>query len=237
MAVIAKKSLTEDVPRHVAIVMDGNRRWAKERGLSILDGHRQGSDRLREVVEAAADQGVQVLTVWAFSTENWKRSKAEVAGLLLLMEQVLEWKCEEMVKLGVRFHTIGDLARLPERLRAKIDEVQQATAHGNRIDLVVGINYGGRDEIRRAVKRAIEQGMDLSTITEEQLSSCMDTAKWGDPDLVIRTGGELRVSNFLLWQCCYSEMFFTPRYWPDFSGHHLGEAIAHYQQRQRRYGQ
>jgi undecaprenyl diphosphate synthase len=216
--------------------MDGNRRWAKQQGKSALEGHRQGSERLREVVEEAANLGIEVVTVWAFSTENWKRSKTEVAGLFLMMEQVLEWKCEEMVREGVRFHTIGDMAPLPARLQAKIAHVQQATQDGNRIDMVVAINYGGRDEIRRAMVRLAQQGINFEAVTEDQLSGCLDTAAWGDPDLLIRTGGDLRMSNFLLWQCSYSEMFFTPTYWPDFTAAHFGEAIVHYQQRQRRYG-
>ena len=234
--VIAKKSLNGPVPRHVAIIMDGNRRWAKQQGLTVLEGHRRGSDRLREVVEQAAELGIEVVTVWAFSTENWKRTKAEIAGLFLLMEQVLEWKCEEMVREGVRFHSIGDAARLPKRLQAKIAEVTEATKQGDRIDLVVALNYGGRDEIRRAVMRLARDGVNLTEVTEDQLSSALDTAAWGDPDFLIRTGGDVRLSNFLLWECSYSEMFFTPTLWPDFGAEQFGEAIIQFQQRQRRYG-
>jgi undecaprenyl diphosphate synthase len=224
------------IPRHVAIMMDGNRRWAQARGLPAMEGHRQGAERLREVVEEAAAAGVQVLTVYAFSTENWNRSRAEVAGLFLLMEQMLEWKEAEMVEKGVRFHTIGDPTPLSKRLRSKIEQVQKATQGGDRIDLVVAINYGARDEMRRAVGRLMEQGIRPENLTEQQLNGALDTAPWGDPDLLIRTSGEQRLSNFLLWQLAYSEVYFTQTHWPEFTGERLREALADFQQRRRRYG-
>lgn len=228
------------VPKHIAMIMDGNRRWAKGRGMPPFQGHYQGAKQLAIIVKAACQLGVEVLTVFAFSTENWKRSEAEVAVLMrLLKSQILEQK-ETMREQGVRLSFIGDLSRLPKSLRVVCQEAVEYTKGGQLLDLVVGINYGGRDEIVRAVRKtavAVSKGQVSPTEIDEQMfQACLDTAELPPADLMIRTSGEHRISNFLLWQLSYSELFFLQMSWPEFSHIHFLEVVLTYQKRQRRYG-
>ncbi len=227
-------------PRHIAIIMDGNRRWAKQRGLPPMLGHWEGAEVLTDVVRAASDMGVKTLTVYSFSTENWLRPEPEIQGLMNIFELYLIRKREQMVQDGVRLDAIGDLDRLPDAVQKAFYDTKKATAHCHKINLVLAMNYGGRDEIRRAVKKIAnlhKQGeLSEDQITEELIASQLDTAPFGDPELLIRTSGELRISNFLLWQISYSELYTTNVLWPDFSPKTLFEAILAYQARSRRKG-
>ena len=236
---LASIDLTK-VPKHIAIIPDGNRRWAKKQGLPSLTGHWKGVETLIRIVRAASDLGVKTLTVYAFSTENWNRSKEEVDGLMELYKMFLEMQREPMMKEGVRLHAIGDLSRLPDFLLQQLEISQSSTAHCKKIDLVLPMNYGGRDDIRRAfvtMTRDIEQGkLSKDQINEETISQYLDTSKWPDPDLLIRTSGEKRQSNFLLWQLSYSEFHYTDVLWPDFDEQELLQAVRDSQARQRRLG-
>lgn len=231
----------ENIPNHVVIIMDGNRRWAKREGLSPEMGHWKGAEQLDVIVRAAADLGIRTLTVYSFSTENWNRSNDEVEILMHLLERYLTNKREALVKEGIRLNAIGDTVRLPEGVKTALQESIQATNQGNRINLVLALNYGGRDELRRAfvrMGRAHDQGeLDWEGVTEETIASYLDTAPWGDPELFIRPSGEFRVSNFLIWQISYSEMYVTDVLWPEFSPADLLHAVNEYQQRNRRYGE
>lgn len=228
------------VPSHVAIIMDGNRRWASQRELPYMAGHWKGADTLTRIVKAASELGVKVLTVYSFSTENWNRLPEEVEALLELFQARLRSQKQSMVQDGVRLGTIGDIERFPESLKTVLDEVKAATASGNKIDLVLALNYGGRDDIRRATRAIAEDclsgKLSPNDLSEQIISRYLDTAKWGDPSLLIRTSGELRISNFLLWQISYSEVYVTDVLWPDFNEKNLLKAIMEYQHRQRRYG-
>ena len=230
----------ENVPHHVAIIMDGNRRWAQRRGHSVEVGHQQGTERLSQVVRAASSLGIRALTVYAFSTENWKRSSFEVDSLMSLLERYLRNKREVMVKEGVKLETIGDLSRLPENVRNALDQTKKATENGDQIDLILALNYGGRDEIRRACLKlieALEKGsIEKKEITESLFSQNLDTAQWPDPDILIRSSGDIRISNFLVWQISYSEIYYTNVLWPDFSKNHLLQAVLEFQKRKRRFG-
>jgi len=221
------------VPQHIAIIMDGNRRFAKKRGISMREGHSLGGEQLDRITDAAADLGVKTLTVYAFSTENWRRSVPEVKILMQLIERFLRNKRPQMVEKGVRFETIGDLTKLNKSLRSEIEKTKEETRGGDRINLVVGLNYGARDEIVRAARKAAQEG----EITEEALSRYLDTAPFGDPDLLIRPGGEMRVSNFLLWQISYAEIYLTDKLWPEFGPEQLEEAVRVYGKRHRRGGE
>ncbi|MBU6383597.1 MAG: di-trans,poly-cis-decaprenylcistransferase [Verrucomicrobia bacterium] len=224
------------VPRHIAIIMDGNRRWAKERGLPPMMGHLEGAETLSEVVRAAAELGVATLTVFAFSTENWKRPQNEVDDLMNIFELYLMRKKDMMVRDGVRLNAIGDLTRLPERVLNAFHQTRKATEQCDRIRLVLALNYGSRDEIRRAVIKILNEGIDSSEVTEECIARHLDTSAYGDPELLIRTSGQLRVSNFLLWQISYAEIVSTSVLWPDFSPAELLKAVLTYQTRSRRLG-
>lgn len=228
------------IPRHIAIIMDGNRRWALQNGLSPIMGHWKGAEILTDIVRAAAQLGVETLTVYAFSTENWGRSDTEVEALMNLFEVYLERKRDLMVREGIKLDAIGDLSRLPPRVQAAFQETKKATENSQKINLVLALNYGARDEIRRAVVKILDENERLKKapqeITEEYIARHLDTNPWGDPELMIRTSGELRVSNFLLWQICYSEIFVTDVLWPDFSPNELFDAILSFQTRRRRYG-
>lgn len=227
-------------PKHVALVMDGNRRWAEAQGLPPEMGHWQGAEKLDRIVRAAAELGVKTLTVYAFSTENWNRPQPEVDMLMQLLEAYLRNKRESLVREGVRLKAIGDIEGLPGPVKKALFESMQATKHENQIDLVLALNYGGRDDIRRAVIKMFqaEKGGSLNwnQITEETISSFLDTASLSDPDLLIRPSGEHRISNFLVWQIAYTEIYVTDVLWPDFSPRHLLEAVIDYQKRHRRYG-
>ncbi|WP_194846995.1 polyprenyl diphosphate synthase [Candidatus Neptunochlamydia vexilliferae] len=228
------------VPHHVAIVMDGNRRWAKKQGKPGEMGHWYGAENLDLIVRAASELGIKTLTAYSFSTENWNRSPHEVEVLMQLLEAYLINKREELVKEGVKLHTIGDIERFPSPVKKALEDTIQATKNCDRIDLVLALNYGGRDEIRRAMlkmeKAAARGEFEWENITEETISSYLDTAPWPDPELLIRPSGEQRVSNFLIWQISYSEIYVTDVLWPDFSKKNLLEAIIEYQNRSRRFG-
>ncbi|NGX37829.1 MAG: Isoprenyl transferase [Chlamydiae bacterium] len=227
-------------PSHVAIVMDGNRRFAKRRGLPAMTGHFRGAASLTRVVRGASELGIQVLTVYAFSTENWKRPPVEVNALMRLFKTYLLRQKKEMIEEGVRLNVIGDTSKLPKDVRRVLEDTLEATREGKQIDLVVAFNYGARDEIKRAVTAIVEDCLESKlskdAITEEMISGYLDTARWKDPDLVIRTGGESRISNFLLWQISYSEVLMTNVLWPDFNEKDLLAAVLEYQTRETRIG-
>jgi undecaprenyl diphosphate synthase len=226
----------EHVPHHVAIIMDGNGRWAKARGLPRLAGHRAGTENLRPVLEASADLGIKVLTIWAFSTENWRRPEQEVRGLLRILERMIRRELRELHKQGVQLRHLGRLDRLPERLQGQVLDAIELTKDNERIVLNVAFDYGGRAEIVQAVQQIIRAGVPADAVDEELLSHHMYTAGQPDPDLIIRTSGELRTSGFMLWQSAYSEYYITPTFWPDFGREELHEALLAYGQRERRYG-
>lgn len=228
------------IPRHVAIIPDGNRRWAKEHAYEIIEGHRVGSDNLVNLVDAAEKLGIKVLTIYAFSTENWGRPSHEIDGLMGILEDYLRSQREAMVEQGVKLSHIGELSPIPDFVKDTLALTEEATKDGKTIDLVLAINYGGRNEICRAVRRLVEdcqKGLiHEDEIDESLIDSYLDTAPWGNPDLMIRTGGEHRISNFLLWQSSYSEFIFEPTLWPDFGAQQLLESIVAYQQREQRLG-
>jgi len=239
MATAAAQS-DRDSPRHIAIIMDGNGRWARERGWPRLKGHEQGSQTVRRVVDACLEAGVEYLTLYAFSSENWKRPAHEVAGLMLLLERFLVEKVAEMNERGVRLAVIGRTNELPEAVRRRLERAVRETAHNDRITLTLALNYGGRDEIVDAVRSVaddVREGrLNPSDIQEETVSSRLYTRGMPDPDLLIRTSGEMRLSNFLLWQLSYTEIHVTRKLWPDFTREDLQSAIADYRSRDRRYG-
>jgi len=222
------------VPHHIAIVMDGNGRWAKRRFLPRLAGHKQGVDALRRCAQACAERGVAVLTVFAFSSENWNRPDDEVSGLMELLAKALAREVPQLHKDGVRLHFVGDRNRLSEKVQSGLAEAEAVTAGNVRLVLNVCFNYGGRWDIAQAAAQLAARN---EPITEASLNAAMALAHVPDPDLVVRTGGEMRLSNFLLWQAAYSEMLFSERLWPEFDEAALDEAIAAYAVRQRRFGQ
>ena len=227
-------------PAHVAIIMDGNGRWAKARGLPRLAGHRAGVEALRNAVRAAPDLGISYLTVYAFSSENWSRPKSEVSDLMGLLKLFIRRDLAELHQNGVRVRTIGDKAGLQPDIRALLEEAEALTADNGELTLVIAFNYGGRDEIVRATRKlalaAARGEIDPEAIGVDNFADALDTADIPDPELVIRTSGELRLSNFLLWQAAYSELVFLPCYWPDFSSEHFGDALREYRSRERRFG-
>jgi undecaprenyl diphosphate synthase len=220
----------------VAIIMDGNGRWAKSRGLPRLAGHRAGTENLRPVLEASVEFGIEILTIWAFSTENWRRPEAEVRGLLRILRRMIRRELEELHKQGVQLRHLGRLDRLPGGLQKQVVEAIELTRENERIILNVAFDYGGRAEIVQAVKRIIGDGVAVEDVDEALLSDYMYTAGLPDPDLIIRTSGELRTSGFMMWQSAYSEYYITPTFWPDFDREALYEALLEYSQRDRRYG-
>jgi undecaprenyl diphosphate synthase len=228
------------IPRHVAIIMDGNGRWAESRGLSRLEGHRKGLESVRSVVRAAHEMGIQVLTLYAFSLENWNRPKAEVAELMRLLEFYIEAELQEVRRNGIRIRAIGRLDRLPASVREKLEEAIERTRDNTEMQLVFAVSYGGRAEIvdaARRIARDAEQGkLDPEQLDEKTFGAYLYDPELSDPDLLIRTSGECRVSNFLLWQIAYTEFHVTPTCWPDFRKSHLVEAVRDYQGRERRYG-
>ncbi len=221
------------VPHHIAIVMDGNGRWAKRRFLPRLAGHKQGVNVLRRCVQACAQRGVAVLTVFAFSSENWSRPDAEVSGLMELLALALSREVPQLHKDGVRLYFVGDRSRLSEKVRCGLDQAEDLTVGNTRLVLNVCFNYGGRWDIAQAAAQLVARS---EPITEASLNAAMALAHVPDPDLLIRTGGEMRLSNFLLWQAAYTEMFFSERLWPEFDEAALDEAITAYQARERRFG-
>lgn len=238
----AEKNLLNSghIPEHVAIIMDGNRRWAERHNLPVEKGHQQGAETLMKIVEAAAEMGIKFLTVYAFSTENWKRSPEEIRSLLQIFETYLQKMQPEMIERGVRLQTIGEIERFPTSLQQALHKVQAATAPGKRITLILALNYGGRSELARAVKKLLgdfsKKKFHLEELDEQMLASYLDTKGIVDPELLIRTSGENRVSNFLLWQISYAEVYITKILWPDFTKEDFAQAIAEYQKRERRVG-
>jgi undecaprenyl diphosphate synthase len=221
------------VPAHIAIVMDGNGRWASKRFLPRLAGHKQGVDALMHMVQACYSRQISTLTVFAFSSENWNRPSEEVSGLMDLLVGSLGRELDRLKNEGVRLRFIGSRAGLTEKVSSRLHQAEQETAGNQALDLNVCFNYGGRWDIVQAANALAERG---EPITEQSLSAALALAPSGDPDLFIRTGGEFRISNFLLWQSAYTELFFSPRLWPDFSEEDLDEAISEFQQRERRFG-
>ena len=227
-------------PNHVAIIMDGNGRWAQQRRRPRLFGHHAGARRVREVVEACSDLGVKYLTIFAFSTENWKRTQSEVAGLMKLFRRYIEKEAKALFQNGVRVRFIGDRMKLDDKLVSLMDELEMFTADNTKVHLTIALNYGGRDEVTRAAQRLaleIEQGrLSHKDVDAECLSKFLDTRFLPDPDLVIRTSGEARISNFLLWQSAYAEYEFIDTLWPDFTSAEFGTLIGNYGGRDRRFG-
>ena len=228
-----KKMVLDEHLRHIAIIMDGNGRWATKRGFPREVGHKYGAATFRKVVEYAAQMGLKALTVYAFSTENWKRPQKEVDSIMSLLRQYIE-ECERSLKkYEVAYRFIGDLSAFDEALQARIAKIEQATAHYPFV-LNIAFNYGGRSEIARAFSLLAKEG--LREVTEEDISRSLYTTECGDPDLIIRTGGDMRISNFLLWQAAYAELYFTDVLWPDFDCKELDKAIESFYGRKRRYG-
>lgn len=226
----------EKLPVHIAIIMDGNGRWAAARHLPRMAGHRAGTENLRHIIRACVEFGVQYLTIYAFSTENWKRPQDEVSGLMQILSESLERELGELHKLGVRINHIGRLEQLDERLREKIGDAIKLTQNNNQLTLNIAWNYGGRDEIVYAVQQILKEKILPEEITEDLISSHLFTRDIPDPDLVIRTSGEQRTSNFLVWQSAYAEWYFTPILWPDFGKEALRDAIEDFGKRSRRFG-
>lgn len=239
VAVVREKEQEQaprQIPRHVAIIMDGNGRWAKARGLPRTEGHRHGTENLRRILRAAVENHIEIMTLYAFSTENWSRPRTEVRLLLRILETVIDRELAELHEEGVQLRHIGHLEALTPGLQKKIHKAIELTKNNNRLIVNLAFNYGGRDEIVHAVRHIIADGIPAEQVDEALISSYMFTGGLPDPDLIIRTSGELRVSNFLIWQGAYSEYYATPVYWPDFDEAELKRAIAAYGQRRRRFG-
>jgi len=228
------------VPRHIAIIMDGNGRWAKERGLPRTEGHRSGAETVRRVTEVCGELGVEYLTLYAFSSENWKRPKREVDALMKLLEQFLRTKTPEMKEQNIRLQAIGRLHDLPKSCQDQLHKSIEATSQNNGLTLILALSYGGREEIIDGVKsllESVEKGhLDKGMIDGDVFSKHLYTRYYPDPDLLIRTSGEMRISNFLLWQLSYTEFYITDKLWPDFSKDDLKDALREYGRRQRRFG-
>jgi len=227
---------SEKVPQHVAIIMDGNGRWAIQRGLPRLAGHKAGTENLRRVIRASVEFGVKYMTIYAFSTENWGRPPEEVKGLMYILEDVIDRELNELSKEGVQLRHIGRLERLSPNLQEKVMDAIEATKDNDRLILNIAFNYGGRDEIVQAIQRMMKDGVTPDKVSDELVGQYLYTAGVPDPDLIIRTSGELRVSNFLIWQAAYSEWYITPTYWPDFDREEYRQALEAFAQRDRRYG-
>lgn len=224
------------VPRHVAIIMDGNGRWAQARGLPRLSGHRAGTENIRRIIESCVEFGIEVLTLYAFSTENWRRPNDEVNGLMMILGEVIERETLKLHENGVQLRHIGSLDGLPPGLQKRVCHAVELTRYNSRLVVNVAFNYGGRAELVEAVRRLVADGARSDEINEGVISSYLQTAGLPDPDLIIRTAGELRVSNFLLWQGAYSEFWSTEAYWPDFDQAQLRRAIDDFSRRHRRFG-
>lgn len=239
MSLVEKIDL-QRVPRHIAIIMDGNGRWAKERNLDRSQGHRKGLDIVHEITNDAADLGVECLTLYAFSTENWNRPQAEVDALMALVVYGIERETPGMIENGVRLSVIGDTSRMPLEVQQRLQKCIEDTAAGTRITLNLALSYSARWEITHAAQQLAQEAaqgiIKPEEIDDKMFASRLTTAKLSDPDLLIRTGGEQRISNFLLWQLSYAEFYFTDEYWPDFNKESLCKAIIDFQNRERRYG-
>jgi undecaprenyl diphosphate synthase len=235
-APVAPAGHPADLPRHVAIIMDGNRRWARERGLSELEGHAAGVEAIRELLRHAVRRGVPVLTIYAFSRENWARPDDEVIGLFALLEGAIRDETDELRSQGVRIRLLGRVDELPTDTRTSIEGALSETSGGERLLLNVAFNYAGRTELVDAVRRVVASGIDPAAIDESTISAALYTAGLPDPDLVIRTGGEHRLSNFLIWQSAYAELYLCDLLWPDFGPQAFDEALAEFARRTRRFG-
>jgi len=237
---MAAKDITGTMPSHVAIIMDGNGRWATARGWPRLVGHRRGAERVRSIVEAAPGLGIRYLTLYAFSTENWKRSTEEVIGLMTIFARYIQSEAERLSAEGVRLRFIGGRDRLDKKLQKLMAGIEERTKDNDRLHLTVAINYGGRDELARAARRIAEDvvagRLKPEEIDEDAVEARLDTPDLPDPDLVIRTSGEMRTSNYLLWQSAYAEYEFTDTLWPDFTAEELERILSRFSARDRRYG-
>jgi undecaprenyl diphosphate synthase len=236
----ASQPALECLPEHVAVIMDGNGRWAKSRGMPRTMGHKQGAQSLRNILNACRSRKIRYLTIYAFSSENWKRSHEEVSDLMQLLKHYLEHELKTMHENKVRMRFIGDLSLLSDDIRNSVKNASQATAHYTDFNLTIALSYGSRQELVRSMRtlaqRVKEGDIAVEDITEEMITSTLDTAGIPEPDLLIRTGGEHRLSNFLLWQSAYTELYFTSVLWPDFDDAHFGAALEDYAKRERRYG-
>jgi undecaprenyl diphosphate synthase len=230
------KSVLTKIPTHVAIIMDGNGRWAKQRGLPRNEGHRAGVENMRRVLEGAVEFGVKVMTIYAFSTENWGRPEDEVRGLLGIFEQVIAREVTELHKNGVKLRHLGMLDGIGDKMKEAVKSAIELTKNNDRITLNIAFNYGGRAEILHALARMIEDHVTPDRLDEKLFESYLYTAGVPDPDLIVRTAGEMRLSNFLIWQAAYAEYYSTPTYWPDFDKQELYKALVAFSQRQRRFG-
>ncbi len=235
-----QNSKLDNIPKHIAIIMDGNGRWAKKKGLPRIMGHRQGIERVKEIVRSCKDLGVDTLTLYAFSVENWKRPRPEVNTLMRLLEQFVKRELNNMIKNDIRIKVIGRIDELPENISRLLRETEVITKDNKSLMLNLALNYGGRTEIVDAVKAILKDvlkgSLNATDIDEKIFSDYLYTAGTADPDLLIRTSGEMRISNFLLWQISYSEIYFTQKYWPDFRRKDLEDAIREYLRRERRFG-
>ena len=236
MTDISNQIPLDKVPQHVAMIMDGNGRWAIQRGLPRLAGHKAGTENLRRVIRASVEFGVKYLTIYAFSTENWGRPAEEVNGLMLILQNVIDRELNELHNEGVQLRHIGRLERLDPAIQKKVLHAIDLTKNNDRLVLNVAFNYGGRDEIVNAIQNIIKDGIPAEQVTDEMVNNYLFTAGVPDPDLIIRTSGELRVSNFLIWQAAYSEWYITPTFWPDFDKEEYRRALETYANRDRRYG-
>ena len=236
MSAIESDIIFERIPEHVAIIMDGNGRWAQERGLPRLAGHRAGTENLRRVIEASVEYGIKYLTLFAFSTENWGRPEKEVTGLMSIFDTVFERELPELSRQGVQLRHVGSLEGVKQSLRDKILNAIEKTKNNNRLILNIAFNYGGRQEILNAFRQIVEEGLPAEEITCDVIARHMYTAGIPDPDMVVRTSGEQRASNFLLWQGAYSEWYYPEVFWPDFGKQELKKAIQEYNRRERRFG-
>jgi len=226
----------DPVPVHVAIIMDGNGRWARSRGLNRLAGHRAGTENIRQIIKTFGKFGVQYLTLYAFSTENWSRPQEEVKGLFQILADVIDRETQNLHKEGIRLRHIGNLEGLPEELQTKVHQALDLTKDNDRMTLSIAFNYGGRADILQAVQHIIQDGLSAESIDEATFIRYLYTNGTPDPDLVIRTADEMRLSNFLIWQSAYSEYYATPTYWPDFNEDEIVSALRAYSQRERRFG-
>lgn len=226
----------ERIPRHVAIIMDGNGRWARQRGLARIEGHEAGTENIRRITHAAGRMGIKYLTLWAFSAENWRRPKEEVEGILNILSRAIETETDELHRQGAQLRHIGDLGSLSPELREAIGDAIHRTRNNDKLVLTLAFNYGGRQELLRAVREIVASGVDADDIDEEMIERHLYTRDLPDPDLIIRTSGEYRLSNFLCWQGAYSELHFCPTLWPDFGPEHLEAAVMDYAHRERLFG-
>ncbi len=242
MSIISSLNAENSIPRHIVLFPDGNRRWAKDRGLDTLEGHKAGYEKLIDFVAWCQDKGVLALTAFGFSTENWNREQREVSYLMQLLEDGIRELGEKFTtdplykNRGIRLRVIGQKERLPQTLQGVITDTEEKTKGNRKFSVTLAVSYGGRWDIVQAAQKMMREGIHPEEVTEELFSSYLSTASLPNPDLVIRAGGEKRFSNFLLWQSAYAELYFSSKYWPDFSEHDLDEALAEYSSRQRRFG-